>query len=69
MSGGFQRDGDRAVELKGVYNLKGKSYVLFSRDVEDFKPGRQYLKGPWENCSEEVGEEARLDRTFATKGR
>ena len=30
--------------LKNIYNLKIESYVLFSRNFEDFKPGRQQLK-------------------------
>ena len=54
-TGGFQNDGDGAVDLKDIHNLKGKSYVLFSRNVEDFKPGRQYLKDPERSALRRLG--------------
>ena len=28
---------------KNIYNLKVKSYILFDRNFEDFKPGRQHI--------------------------
>lgn len=30
-------------ELKNIYNLKVKSYILFGRNFEDFKLGRQHI--------------------------
>ena len=36
--------------------LEVGSYVLFGGNFKGFKPGRQHLKSPWENWSEEVGQ-------------
>ena len=33
-----------SVDFRSIYNLKVESYVLFSRNFEDFMPGRQQLK-------------------------
>ena len=46
------------VNFKNSHNLEIESYVFFGGDFQDFKPRRQHLKWPWENCSEEVGEES-----------
>ena len=65
-TGSFLQGG---VNWKNIHNLKVENNVLFSGNFRYFKPKRQHLKWPWDNCSKEARGGARLYRSFATKGR
>ena len=52
---------------KCIHNLKVLSYVLFSGNFQDFKPGGSILSNS-KNYSEEGEGRARIYRSFAAKG-